>query len=131
MNYNKIIQLGRLTRDPELKYTAENEPFCKFGLAINPSNGSKGSTKPLFLEVMVWKKSAEACSEHLSKGQTVLVEGSLQCREWTDSENVKRSILQIFAQRVEFGPKSKAQASQTNPGTKDGPPELDEGGVPF
>lgn len=124
MDYNKIIQVGRLTRDPELKFTAEGDAFCKFRIAVNPrKNGAAQSSKPLFLEVLVWKKNAEACREHLTKGQTVLVDGSLQSREWTDSENVKRAILQIFAERVEFGPKSKAQTET--------PPDTDENRVPF
>lgn len=125
MNFNKIILVGRLTRDPELKYTEENDAFCKFRIAVNPSTGSRQreSSKALFLEVLVWKGSAEACKEHLTKGQTVLVDGSLQSREWNNEEGVKQVMLQIFANRVEFGPKAN--------GKKEDPPEKDEAGIPF
>lgn len=125
MNFNKIILVGRLTRDPELKYTAENEPFCKFRIAVNPSTGSRQreSSKALFLEVMIWKGSAEACKEHLKKGQTVLVDGSLQSREWENDEGVKQVMLQVFANRVEFGPKAN--------GKQQGPPDVDEDDIPF
>lgn len=113
MDYNRIILLGRLTRDPDLKYTDEGVPFCKFRIAVNPrGRGARESSKPLFLEVLVWKGNAEACREHLTKGQQVLVDGSLQSREWTNEAQEKVVILQVFAERIEFGPKSKAQTEQ-------------------
>jgi single-strand DNA-binding protein len=115
MDYNRIILAGRLTRDPELKYTAEGDPFCKFRIAVNPRGPQKQSSKPLFLEVFVWKANAEACGEHLSKGQQVLLDGSLQQREWTNEEGMKSAILQVFAERVEFGPKPRGQNGGTRP----------------
>lgn len=113
MDYNRIILLGRLTRDPELRYSEENTPFCKFRIAVNPrGRGARESSKPLFLEVLVWNGNAEACRKHLKKGQQVLVDGSLQSREWTNEAQEKVMILQVFAERIEFGPKSKAHREE-------------------
>ncbi len=130
MDFNRMTICGRLTRDPELKYSAEGEPFCRFRVAQNPRDrGVKASSKPLFLECLIWKKNAEACGEHLHKGQTVLVHGTLQVREWTNAEGGKSGIIQLFAEQVEFGPKPRGTAEGMRPSDQD--PGQGEEDVPF
>lgn len=133
MNYNRIIQAGHLTRDPELKYDAEGTPFCRFRIGVNPRGAKSESSKPLFIDVLVWNRNAQACRDHLSKGQNVLVDGSLQLREWKDSEGTKRAVIQIFADRVEFGPKrnEERRPATVGAGMKVDPPVRDDEEVPF
>ncbi|MEE8111354.1 MAG: single-stranded DNA-binding protein [Acidobacteriota bacterium] len=132
MNYNRIIIAGHLTRDPELKYNDQGDPFCRFRMAVNPRGAKSESSKPLFIDVLVWKRNSEACRQHLSKGQNVLVDGSLQLREWTDSDQVKRAIIQVFADRVEFGPKRNgSRPAPAAEGLVQDPPVKEGEEVPF
>ena len=113
MDFSLVVLAGRLTRDPKLYKSKENgESFCKFGMAVNPYGSKRGSSQPLFIEVLVWRRSADACAEHLVKGQGVLVSGSLQCRRW-DSDDGPRQIIQVFADSVQFGQKPKRNGENT------------------
>lgn len=133
MNFNTIILAGNLIRDPALKYTAEGKAFCRFSIGVNPDKGAPSSSKPLFIQIMVWGKKAEACNEWLKKGQNVIVQGALQQRVWQTAEGMQ-VILQVFAHRVEFGPTPKPKegvAAVLAEGTKptEQAPE-DDGAVP-
>lgn len=96
---NKVILVGRLGRDPELKYTASGTPFCRFSIATDESWSDKGSgekqTKTEWHNIVVWNKLAEICNNYLTKGKQVYIEGSLQTREWDDKEGVKRKTTEI------------------------------------
>jgi single-strand DNA-binding protein len=98
---NKVILVGRLGRDPELKYTASGTPFCRFSMATDDSWVDKGSgektEKTEWHNIVVWDKLAEICNNYLTKGKMVYIEGSLQTREWDDKEGVKRKTTEIRA----------------------------------
>lgn len=98
---NKVILVGRLGRDPELKYTASGTPFCRFSMATDDSWVDKGSGEKTerteWHNIVVWNKLAEICNNYLTKGKMVYIEGSLQTREWDDKEGVKRKTTEIRA----------------------------------
>src|ERR1043165_1299059 len=98
---NKVILVGRLGRDPELKYTASGTPFCRFSMATDDSWTDKGSgersERTEWHNIVVWDKLAEICNNYLTKGKMVYIEGSLQTREWDDKEGVKRKTTEIRA----------------------------------
>jgi single-strand DNA-binding protein len=98
---NKVILVGRLGRDPELKYTASGTPFCRFSMATDDSWTDKGSgertERTEWHNIVVWDKLAEICNNYLAKGRMVYIEGSLQTREWDDQEGNKRKTTEIRA----------------------------------
>ena len=98
---NKVILVGRLGRDPELKYTASGTPFCRFSMATDDSWSDKGTGEKTerteWHNIVVWDKLAEICNNYLTKGKMVYIEGSLQTREWDDKEGVKRKTTEIRA----------------------------------
>lgn len=102
---NEIRLAGRLTRDPELKYTAGDVALCKLGMAINKKYKTKAGEQreeTLFINVTVWGKSAEWCGEHLRVGYPVLVSGRLTQNEWVaPGTGEKRSTIEVNADRVQ------------------------------
>src|SRR5204862_5642660 len=98
---NKVILVGRLGRDPELKYTSGGTPFCRFSMATDDSWTDKGSgersERTEWHNIVVWDKLAEICNNYLTKGRLVYIEGSLQTREWDDKEGVKRKTTEVRA----------------------------------
>lgn len=91
---NKVIIIGNLTRDPELRYTAKGTPICSFGVATNrewtPAGEEEKQEATEFHNVVAWSKLGELCSQLLFKGRKVYIEGRLQTRSWEDSETGKR-----------------------------------------
>jgi single-strand DNA-binding protein len=100
---NKVILIGNLGRDPELRYTASGQPVATFTLATNEAwtnrNGER-EERTEWHRIVAWGKLAERCSEYLSKGRQVYVEGRLQTREWEDKEGGKRRTTEITAQQL-------------------------------
>ena len=98
---NKVILVGRLGRDPELKYTASGTPFCRFSLATDDSWNDKGSgerqERTEWHNIVAWDRLAEICNQYLTKGKLVYIEGSLQTREWDDQDGNKRKTTEIRA----------------------------------
>ena len=102
---NKVMLIGNLTRDPELRYTPNGVAVVNLGLAVNRRYRDKsGDMKEdvCFLTVTVWDKQAEACSQYLQKGSPVFVEGVLQSRTWETPDGQKRSTIDVRAERVQF-----------------------------
>jgi single-strand DNA-binding protein len=102
---NKVILIGNLGADPELKYTPSNRPVCNLSLATNEVFKDKGGQRQERTEwhrVTVWGDSAENCSKYLAKGRTVYIEGRLQTRSWDDKEGKKRYSTEVVADRVVF-----------------------------
>lgn len=101
--YNRIILIGNLTKDPELRYTPQGTPVCSIRLACTTKYKSADSMKEetLFIDVVVWGKQGESCSQYLSKGSSALVEGRLQERRW-ESDGQQRSKFEVVAQTVRF-----------------------------
>jgi single-strand DNA-binding protein len=113
-NFNKVILLGNLTRDPELRYTPGGQPVCNFDLAINRSYTTQGGERRdevCYVTIVAWAKQAETCAEYLKKGSAALVEGRLQQRSWETADGQKRSKHEVVAERVQFlGPRRGAPA---------------------
>ncbi len=109
-SFNAVVMVGRLVRDPELKYVANGAPVCRFRIAASRkftrSDGQKGQDTT-FVDVDAWRRLAEICKQYLRKGKEVLIMGSLRLDEWIDSKTQqRRSKLKIIAQNVQFlGPR--------------------------
>ena len=100
---NKIILLGRLTRDPEVRITPSEKTVCTFTLAVNrPFTDVNGEKVADFINIVVWGKAAELCGNSLSKGQRLLIEGRLQIRNYTGRDGSKRYVTEVIANSVEF-----------------------------
>jgi single-strand DNA-binding protein len=98
---NKVILVGRLGRDPELKYTGSGTPFCRFSMATDDVWNDKGTgerqEKTEWHNIVAWDRLAEICNQYLTKGRLVYIEGSLQTREWDDQDGNKRKTTEIRA----------------------------------
>ncbi len=104
-SFNKVIVMGNLTRDPELRYTPSGVPACGFGLALNRrSQNGRGSEveEVTFVEITVWGKQAEACAEYRRKGRTVLIDGHLRQDRWETAEGERRSQVKVVSESVKF-----------------------------
>ena len=100
---NKIILIGNLTKDPELSETSSGVKFCKFGIAVNrPFANSDGEREVDFFNITTWRGQAETCAKYLIKGKKVCIVGSLQNREYTDNNGVKRTATDVIASEIEF-----------------------------
>ena len=102
---NSFVGIGRLTRDPELRYTPSGTAVCKFGLAINRSfRNQEGNNveDTLFINVSAWGRQAEHCSQFLKKGKRVAINGELRSNSWQDREGNKRVTYEINARSVQF-----------------------------
>lgn len=102
---NKVILIGNLGRDPEVRFTQGGTPVANFTMATterwnDPSGEKKERTE--WHRIVVWGKQAEVAAEYLKKGRSVYVEGSLQTREWTDRDGNKRYTTEVRAQRLQF-----------------------------
>lgn len=101
---NKVILVGRLGRDPELKYTASGTAFCRFSMATDDVWNDKASgerqERTEWHNIVAWDRLAEICNQYLTKGRQVYVEGSLQTREWDDQDGNKRKTTEIRARDV-------------------------------
>ena len=100
---NKIILLGRLTRDPEVRYTQTGKVVCQFTLAVDrPFANQEGQREADFIPVIIWGKQAEVCGNSLTKGQRALVEGRLQIRSYDAKDGSKRWVTEVIANNFEF-----------------------------
>ena len=123
----KVIALGRLTADPEVRYTQSQKAVCTFTLACNREfKNEQGNYDADFMPVVVWGKAAELAGNSLAKGHRVLVEGRLQNRNYEAKDGSKRYIAEIISQRIEFvekkeQPKNLADIGQEVPFDTDSP----------
>jgi single-strand DNA-binding protein len=102
---NKVLLIGRLGRDPEVRYTTSGQPVATFSIATDESYKSKDGQKVEKTEwhrIVVWGKSAEFCGNYLTKGRLVFVEGKLETRKWQDKDGVEKYTTEIKADRVDF-----------------------------
>ncbi|HXH76123.1 MAG TPA: single-stranded DNA-binding protein [Bacteriovoracaceae bacterium] len=116
MSVNKVILLGRLGQDPELKYTPGGSAVCNFSMATTEAWTDKQGQKQEKTEwhrIVVWGKLAELCNQYLAKGRQAFLEGRLQTRSWDDKEGHKRYTTEILATTVQFiGGATASQGSQ-------------------
>jgi single-strand DNA-binding protein len=102
---NKVILVGRLGRDPEVKYTPSGAPVAKFSLATDESFKDKTGEKQERTEwhnIVAWNKLAEICGEYLTKGKLVYIEGSIRSRQWQDQSGNKRTSYEIIASQMQM-----------------------------
>ena len=128
---NKVLLMGNLTRDPELRYTASGAAVCEFGLAVNrkwTGKDGKSGEEVLFVDVTVWGKSGQAASEHLNKGSPVFIEGRLKLDTW-ESPQGKRSKISVEGESCQFLP-NKAVPDSTGP-VQDGALDVADDEIPF
>jgi len=102
--YNKVMLMGNLTKNPELRYTPGGSAVCDIGLAVNRRYlvGDQEKEETCFVDVVVWAKQAESCGKYLQKGSPVFIEGRLKNDNWEDKDGKKRTRLRIVAERVQF-----------------------------
>jgi len=105
--FNKVILMGNLTRNPELRYTPNGTPVASFGLAVSRrfKQGEDLKEEVCFVDIVVFGKQAEHCGQYLSKGNGAIIEGRLQQRRWETEDGQKRSKHEVVAQSVTFMPK--------------------------
>lgn len=143
MSFNKIILVGNLGRDPELRYTPQGTPVCSFSLATNERRKDKsGETNDIttWFRVTLWGRQAETASQYLQRGRPVYIEGRLRVEEYTDRDGNKRHSLEVNATDMQFiggggrgdeagAPPARAAAAPSNAGPE--PTELTDDDVPF
>lgn len=113
---NKVVLMGRLTRDPELRHTPQNTPVASFTLAVDRSFGRGAERETDFIDVVAWQATAEFVSKYFTKGLMVAVVGRLQVRNWTDKDNNKRRTYEVVADEVHFAEsKRSAEAGAGGP----------------
>ncbi len=97
---NKVILVGNMTRDPEVRYTNTGKAVATFTIAVN--TGFRENKRTDFVPIVTWEKLAELCGNNLIKGKRILVEGRLQIRDFETKEGAKRRVAEIIAQNIEF-----------------------------
>jgi single-strand DNA-binding protein len=139
---NRVFLAGRLTRDPEVRYTPSGTAVADLGLAISERYKTKEGEweeKTVFVDVVVWGRQAETAGEYLYKGSPVLVEGRLQLDQWENQQGEKRSRIRVRADRVQFlgNPRKDNEADQPNSSgvgsvaQGNGPAVTDDEDIPF
>jgi single-strand DNA-binding protein len=103
---NRVVLVGNLTRDPELRHTQGGMPVCSLRIAVNtrrkdPQTGEWGE-KPNYFDVTVWGNQGESCAQYLAKGRQVAIDGRLEWREWEAQDGSKRQAVEIIADTVQF-----------------------------
>ena len=144
MSFNKIILVGNLGRDPELRYTPDGTPVCSFSLATNEKRRDKNTGEnndvTTWFRVTLWRRQAEVASQYLTRGKPVYIEGRLRVEEYTDRDGKTRHSLEVTATDMQFigsargdegagGPQAKAATAPRNAGPE--PTDLTDDDVPF
>ena len=122
MSLNHIDIMGRLTRDPELRYTAQGTPVTSFTLAVDRDYQSGGSERQTdFIDCLAWRGTADFVSKYFNKGSMAVVTGRLQIRDWEDKNGNKRRSAEVVADSVYFG-----ESKKRGDGVNVEPPKLEE-----
>jgi single-strand DNA-binding protein len=139
MSFNKIILVGNLGRDPELRYTPQGTPVCTFSMATTErrkDRNGEAQDHTLWFRVTLWGRQAETASQYLQKGRSVYIEGRLRVEEWTDRDGKPRQSLEVTATDMQFiGSRheepmaERAAAAAAAPAAE--PPELTDEDIPF
>jgi single-strand DNA-binding protein len=122
MSFNKIIVVGNLGRDPELRYTPQGNAVCDFSVATNEKRRDKSGelqSVVTWFKITLWGKQAENASKYLTKGSSVYIEGRLRIEEWTDRDSNKRFSLEVNATDMQFlsggrGDENNSESHDTN-----------------
>jgi len=146
--YNKVLLIGNLTRDPELRYTPSGIPIARFAIAVNrfkkkvadgkseQGMNRNGSYQDVdFINIVAWRRLAEICGEYLKKGRPVAIEGRLQIRGYTGKDGQKRTMSEVVADNMQMlgsrgqGPVASGQGKETQVESVTSAEEVDE--IPF
>lgn len=130
---NKVILIGRLTRDPELRYTGSNTPVATFSLAVNRSfTNQNGEREADFINCVVWRKLAETVKNYLSQGSQVAVEGRIQTRNYDDQNGQRRYVTEVVVENIDFvGTKRDNSQSSNQPNFNSQPVPSNLNNQPF
>lgn len=131
MSFNKIILVGNLGRDPELRYTPQGTPVCNFTMATNERRKDRSGEPQdvtTWFRIAVWGRQAETAAQYLTKGRPVYVEGRLRVEEWTDKDSRQRYTLEVNATDVQFigGRADESAPAPTRGATPAHPPSDDQ-----
>lgn len=110
---NKVILMGRLTKDPELRHTGNQTPVCTFSVAVDNGYGENKHTD--FINCVAWNKTAEFVSKYFTKGKMIIVIGRISTRSWETQDGKRNYATEVIASEVSFGESKSAQATQTAP----------------
>mgnify|MGYP001350358644 CR=1 FL=1 len=130
---NKVILIGRLTHSPQLRYTGSGHAVTNFTLAVDRPFVSQGGEREAdFIDIVTWRKQAETCANHLTKGRLVAVEGRLEIRSYDDQNGVRRKAASIVADNVRFLDRAKeSESSSTGNWSDNSPTEPQFDDIPF
>lgn len=116
---NRVVLIGRLTRDPELRYTANGIGVCTFSIAVNrPYINQAGERQADFIDIITWRQLAENVANYMTKGRLVAIEGRLQTRTYENQEGQKRKVVEVVADTVKFLDKGSG-GNQSRPNNGD------------
>ena len=126
---NRVVLIGRLTRDPELRYTSgSNAAVCNFTIAVDRGfTGQSGDREADFIPIVVWNKQAENVKNYLTKGSQIAVEGRIQVRNYDDQNGQKRYVTEVIANNVEFLGSKNSSSNTSNDSEKVEPTPYDFG----
>lgn len=131
MNINKVVLMGRLTADPELRYTTTNNtPVCSFTLAVNRRFAKERQQQADFIQCQAWGKTAEFVSKYFVKGSPIAIVGRIQTRTWDDNEGKRHYVTEVVAEECYFAGGKKAQQDKQKD-VSDGFYPVDEDELPF
>ena len=102
---NKVILMGRLTRDPELRHTGSGTPVCSFSIAVSEGYGENQKTD--FINCVAWNKTAEFVDKYFTKGRMIIVDGRISTRTWEGQDGKKNYVTEVTANQVSFGDSKK------------------------
>ncbi|MGI6640911.1 MAG: single-stranded DNA-binding protein [Limnochordia bacterium] len=129
---NRIILIGRLVADPQLRYTQTGIAVANFTIAVDrPFLTQAGERETDFIDIVSWRKQAETVANHLSKGRLVAVEGRLQVRSYDDQNGIRRKAAEVVADQVRFLDRARNGGSVVDDDISAGPPEPEFDDVPF
>lgn len=127
MNLNKVIIVGRVTADPQLRTTPGGQSVTTLGVATNRTwtdkNGAK-QEEAEFHNVVIWGRQAEVATQFLTKGATVLIEGRLRTRSWTDKQGAQKRTTEIMSERMQLGPRAAGGGAGMGAGAPQGGKEM-------
>ncbi len=128
---NKVFLIGRLTRDPELRYTSGNVPVATFSIAVNRTfANANGEREADFFNIVVWRKQAENVSQFVKKGSQVAIDGRLQSRSYDDANGQKRYVTEVVADNVQFLDSKKDSESMASSNAGPTPYDFPEESAP-
>ena len=145
-NLNKVLLMGNLTRDPELRYLQSGSAVCDFGLAVNrrwKSPAGEQKEEVTFVDVTYFGRTAEVISEYMKKGRPLFVEGRLRLETWTSKDGQKRSKLSVVGENMQFldsrggqgsgggSPQRPASSQNTSPEKADADFDIEDDSIPF